>query len=68
VANLRPGGDSFALEPATVQCVECGCGLGEDEAQAVRWGYSSDGVGDLYPYCERCARREFASEARASPQ
>lgn len=59
VASLRPGGDSFALEPETVECVECGCLLGEDEAQAVRWGWWSNGGGDdLYPYCEPCAWRE----------
>ena len=42
MASLRPGGDSFALEPETVECVECGCLLGEDEAQAVRWGWWSE--------------------------
>jgi hypothetical protein len=46
-----PGGDSLAVEPTTVQCAECGCTLGEDEAQAVRWGRWSNGVGDMYPFC-----------------
>jgi hypothetical protein len=66
VATLRLGGDMVALEPETVQCAECGCTLGEDEAQAVRWAYWSDGVGSLYPYCERCAKRESSSKARAT--
>lgn len=60
------GGDLIALEPATVACAECGCTLGEDEAQAVRWGWWSNGVDDLYPYCEACARREFAPDAPRS--
>jgi hypothetical protein len=62
VATLRLGGDSVALRPETVQCAECGCTLDEDEAQAVRWGYWSNGVGDLYPYCEECAQREVAAD------
>ena len=66
MASLRPGGDSFALEPETVECVECGCLLGEDEAQAVRWGWWSKGIVDLYPFCELCARREFGPEAPRS--
>ena len=40
-------------------CAECGSEVNEDEAQAQQWGYWSDGVGDLYPYCPECARREF---------
>jgi hypothetical protein len=62
---LRPGGDLIALASETVRCVECGCLLGEDEAQAVRRGWWSNGVGDLYPYCEQGARREFAPDAPA---
>jgi hypothetical protein len=66
VANLRLGGGSVALRPETVECAECGCTLDEDEAQAVRWGWWSAGLGELYPFCERCARREFAPDAPAS--
>jgi hypothetical protein len=66
VGTLRSGGDPLALQPEKAQCVECGCTLGEDEAQAVRWGWWSNGLGDLYPYCENCARREFASDSFAS--
>jgi hypothetical protein len=65
VASLRPGGDSFALEPETVECAACGCLLDEDEAQAVRWGWWSNGIGELYPYCEPCARRESALTRRS---
>jgi hypothetical protein len=63
---LRPGGDPIALASATVRCANCGCVLAEDEAQAVRWGFWSDGVGDMYPFCEECAKREFAADAPAS--
>jgi hypothetical protein len=59
VANLRPGEDPIVLAPKRVKCVECGCTLDEDEAQAVRWGYWSNELGDLYPFCEPCAKREF---------
>jgi hypothetical protein len=33
-----------------------------DEFTAIteEWGYWSDGVGELVPYCPNCARREFA--------
>ena len=68
VANRRPAGDPFALEPDTVPCANCGCTLGEDEAQAFRWGWGSNGVGDLYPFCEVCARRESAPDAPRSEQ
>jgi hypothetical protein len=55
-----------ALAPATVTCSGCGETFYEDEAQAARWGYWSDGVGDLYPYGIECATREFAPDAPAS--
>jgi hypothetical protein len=66
VRKLRRGGDPFAHEPKLVPCVECGRTLGEDEAQAVRWGYWSDGLDEVYPYCTDCARREFAPDAPRS--
>jgi hypothetical protein len=37
VATLRLGGDPVAPRPETVRCANCGCTLGEDEAQAFRW-------------------------------
>jgi hypothetical protein len=55
-----------ALAPATVTCSGCGQTIYEDEAQAARWGYWSDGVGDLYAYCIECPTREFAPDAPAS--
>lgn len=54
-----------ALAPATVTCSGCSQTIYEDEAQAARWGYWSDGVGDLYPYCIECATREFARARRS---
>jgi hypothetical protein len=53
-----------ALQPETVQCADCHCLLGEDEAQAVRWSWWSNGFGDVYPFCEPCARRAFSTELR----
>ena len=50
-----------ALAPATIICSGCGETIYEDEAQAARWGYWSDGVGDLYPYCIECASRRHLS-------
>jgi hypothetical protein len=59
VAILRLGGDTIAPRPEIVRCAACACELGEDEAQAVRWGWSSNGVADMYPFCEPCAASEF---------
>ena len=41
-----------------VCCTDCGLEVDEDEAQALRWGYWFV-VGELFPYCPECARREF---------
>jgi len=49
VEGLRREGDPITLDPATVICAECGKTIGEDEAQATRWGYWAESVGDLYP-------------------
>ena len=47
------------LEPTErVRCAGCAHEIGEDEAQAQRWGYWFR-VGELYPYCPECAAREF---------
>ena len=62
--ELRPPPDPLA--PATVTCSECGETIFEDEAQAARWGYWSDGVDEPYPFCIECATREFAPDAPAS--
>jgi hypothetical protein len=59
VAILRRGGDMIAPRPEIMRCAECGCAVAEDEGQAVRWGYWSDDVGDVYPFCAICAEREF---------
>src|SRR6478736_3554298 len=56
-----------AVAPATVTCSGCGETIYEDEAQASRWGYWSDGAGDLYPFCIECATHEFASGAPRGP-
>jgi hypothetical protein len=61
-------GDDFDawLQPAIVRCAQCGTEIDEDEAQAARWGYWSDGIGDLHPFCPDCAEREFGHRHRGS--
>ena len=45
---------------------ECGREVDEFTAIAEKWGYRSDGTGELLPFCLECARREFAPLSRAS--
>ena len=42
-----------------VKCAECGREVDERTAIVERWTYWSDGVGELHPYCPKCAAREF---------
>jgi len=43
-----------------VRCKGCGRWVGEDEAQAQRWGYYQLYPADkLYPYCAECTEIEF---------
>jgi hypothetical protein len=49
-----------------IRCEQCGREVDEFTAIKERWGYWSDGCGELLAYCPECARREFASDARAS--
>jgi hypothetical protein len=42
---------------------ECDREVDEFTAIAEKWGYWSDGIGDLPPLCPECARREFAPNA-----
>ena len=49
-------------EPETelaVRCAECGRKVDEPTAEREGWGYWSDGLGELQPYCPECAEREF---------
>lgn len=59
VDGLRHASDRITLDAATVTCAECGKTIDEDEAQAARWGYWSNGMGERYPFCLVCADREF---------
>jgi len=52
-----------ALAPATVTCSGRGQTIYEDEAQAARWGYWSDGVCDLYPWAQPLYDRDPVSAA-----
>lgn len=54
----RTGDELHGSAPATVVCAECAREVTEAEAQAQRWGYWSDGVGELRP---ECSKREFGS-------
>ena len=47
-------------------CSECGRQVDEATEIAERWGYWSDGCGDLLPYCLTCAAREFGPDAPAN--
>lgn len=49
-----------------VRCSECKRDVDEFTAIAEKWGYWSDGCGELLPFCPECARREFAPGAPAS--
>jgi len=63
VDNLRP--EVHASE--RVRCAGCDREIDEAEAQAQRWGYWFR-VGELYPFCPDCARREFGRNAAVRPR
>ena len=56
--------DKSGLEHGDIRCAECGREVDEFTAIAEKWGYWSDGVGELVPFCPECARRESAPNAR----
>ena len=43
----------------TIRCSECDREITEEEAEREGWGYRSDGLGELHPFCPECAAREF---------
>ncbi len=49
----------------TFACSECHREVDEFTAISERWGYWSDGCGELLLFCPDCARREFAPDAPA---
>jgi len=51
-----------------IRCANCGRVLGEHDAQGVQFDWWSNGVGDLYSFCEECARREFARGSALSAE
>ena len=58
--------DKSGLEHGGIRCAECRRDVDEFTAIAEKWGYWSDGVGDLVPFCPECGKREFAPDAPAS--
>ena len=56
MGDLDPG---FRDRQTSVVCAECLREVSEAETQTQRWGYWSDGTGDLIPFCPECAEREF---------
>jgi hypothetical protein len=56
----------LSREPEPIRCSECHREVDEFTAIKERWGYWSDGCGELLPFCPECARREFAPDAPAS--
>ena len=61
----RAGGQSSAKSCAALRR-NSPWDVDEFTAIAEKWGYWSDGVGELVPFCPECAKREFALAARAS--
>jgi hypothetical protein len=53
------------LDPTALHCSECHRDVDEFTAIAERWGFWSDGCGELLPYCPECAKREFADHGRS---
>ena len=49
-----------------IRCTECHRAVDEFLAIAERWGYWSDGCGELLPFCPECAQREFSPDATSS--
>jgi hypothetical protein len=52
--------------PGDIRCAECEREVDEFTAIFEKWGYWSDGVGELVPFCPECARREFAPDTPGS--
>ena len=50
----------------SVRCAECDREVDEFSAIAEKWGYWSDGFGELVPFCPECAKREFAPDSPRS--
>ncbi len=53
------------MDEGTILCTECGREVDKFTAIKDRWGYWSDGCGELLPFCPECASREFAPAALA---
>jgi hypothetical protein len=53
-------------ELESIGCVECGREVDEFTAIGEKWGYWSDGAGELVPFCPASAKREFSPDAPAS--
>jgi hypothetical protein len=49
------------MDEGAIRCEECQRDVDEFTAIKERWGYWSDGCGDLLAYCPDCARRESRS-------
>ena len=58
--------DGPSLDIGAFRCGECHREVDEFTAIAEKWGYWSDGVGELVAFCPECARREFAPDAPAT--
>ena len=46
-------------ELVLVRCTKCGLEADQRFTIAESWTWWSDGLGDLLPFCPRCAEREF---------
>jgi hypothetical protein len=54
------------VDETAIRCEKCRLEVDEFTAIKERWGFWSDGCGELLPFCPECARHEFADDARAS--
>jgi hypothetical protein len=48
-----------------ILCEKCGRTIEPDEARAAGWRYWANGLGELLPFCPRCAERRV--EHRPGP-
>jgi len=47
------------IDQQAIRCAECDGEVDEFTAIGEKWGYWSNGVGELVPFCPECSKREF---------
>jgi hypothetical protein len=66
-ANVTNSAKPYNPQPDSsyVVCAKLPPACHRIEAIAEKWGYWSDGIGELHPICPECARREFGEHSLA---